>query len=73
MCRVGMTTDLAEREQYWRSVYPHLYNWRVEAYGLTYEQAQALENQIAAQRGCQSAPGGAHVPGYVWSVYSFQY
>ena len=38
-CRVGMTTNPAEREQHWRSRVTGFRNWQILASGLTYRQA----------------------------------
>ena len=72
-CRVGITTDPEGRKAYWQGQHPYLYDWRIEGTYGTKSQAQAVENQIAAQRGCVAYPGGAGAEYATWYVYSFQY
>lgn len=72
-CRVGMTTDLKERKEYWEGQYPSLSNWQVHAKGLSYNDAQDLENKLAAEGNCDSQAGGGFVSGNVWAVYSFDF
>ena len=70
--RVGITSELEKREDYWQGQYPSLKNWEIQAVGLTYEQAQAMENNFI-KRGYEGSPGGQPVPGYVYMVYTFKY
>ena len=67
-CRVGMSTNPQGRIQYWKDKEGHTRS-EILASNLTYEKAQARENSEAKARGCRSSPGGADVPGRVWSVY----
>ena len=69
--RVGMTTDVEERKKHWKSKYPNL-TWRVVDSGLTYEQAQRMENNYIS-RGYKGSPGGEKKSGYKYSVYTFSY
>lgn len=71
-CRVGITTDRAKREAYWRGQHPSLCNWKIENEYETKTEAQAEENRIAKERGCKSAPGGGPEIA-TWYVYSFEY
>lgn len=73
MCRVGMTTDPKGRRKYWETQEPTLTNWKIIHEGLTYDQAQALEIQLAGQHECEQDEGGPRVPGNVWSVYYFEF
>ncbi len=43
------------------------------ATALTYEQAQEHEFAYIRAYGYEGHPGGDYVPGYVWSVYTFEY
>ena len=70
--RVGMTTDLQERRDYWENRHSSLSNWRVVSRGLTYEQAQKKEEYYETL-GYTRGAGGQYVPGDVWSVYTFEY
>lgn len=73
-CRVGITTDLSERESYWRGQYPQTFrNWEVLQTGLTKDEADAAEQRYARQLGCEANPGGRNVPGRVWNVYCFEH
>ena len=75
-CRVGMTTNLADRERYWRSVHRNLTGWQVLS-GPHYsrEDAQAEEDRLAKQYGCIASGGGADPsdPYAKWYVYGFDY
>lgn len=68
-----MTTDLAERERYWRRQYPYLTNWTRESTHNTKSSAQAEETRLALQRGCASGHGGDGREYDTWHVYSFSY
>lgn len=72
-CRVGITTNPAERRRYWESQHSTLRNWRILASGLKKSAAQRRENEEASQRGCRAAPGGAGSENDSWSVYYFEY
>ena len=72
-CRIGMATDVAGRVAILKAAgtVPTWATYRILQSELTYETANAEE---AAQRAacgphCAGSPGGAHVPGRVWSVY----
>ena len=71
-CRVGITTDLADRERYWRSQYPTLRNWTHISTHATQAAAQAREDEEAKRRGCESSAGGPNIPG-PWYVYYFEH
>ena len=72
-CRVGMTTDLAERKRYWETQYPNLKNWQVLHRNLTYDEAIVTEKQEAQDRNCEAAAGGERVPGGAYSIYYFEW
>ena len=67
-CRIGMSTNPAERIQYWKNQEGHTGS-QILASGLTYAQAQARETDEARRRGCRASGGGQYVAGNVWSVY----
>ena len=71
-CRVGISTNPAERMTYWDNRVVGLNKWRILKVFLTQQEAQDYETKYAAQYGCRSAPGGPHTPGQ-WSVYRFDY
>ena len=68
--QVGITSNIQERESYWRSQYPKMKNFRVIARGLTHAQAQKMENKYL-NMGYRGHPGGPPVRGSVYSVYIF--
>ena len=72
-CRVGFTTDLTERERYWRTQHAGLRNWRRLATFTTKSEAQAYENVFAQQAGCVAHPGGDGPERATWHVYCFDY
>lgn len=52
-----------------------LLNWTIVSEGLTREEAQALEHQIAERDGClaSGASNDDHDTPNAWSVYRFDY
>ena len=74
-CRIGITTDLESRKEYWESIYKNLRNWQVLAGPYdTKEEAQTEENRLAAKHGCEAHPGGADDEGDApWYVYGFDH
>ena len=72
MKRVGMTHDLVERKQHWKNEHPSLYNWKVRASRLTYNQALEKEKYYESL-GYKGHPGGERKHGPVYSVYTFEY
>ncbi len=71
-CRIGMSTDPEERKRYWESQYEGFADWEILAEGLSKDAAQEKETELAAQRGCESSPGGEG-PDEGWSVYYFTF
>ena len=67
---IGITTDLAERKAHWKKIYPNMKNFKISNSGLTHAHAQAIENKYL-RFGYSGHPGGPAVPGYVYSVYTF--
>lgn len=73
-CRIGITTDLVERQQYWMSQYPFTFrNWQVTGPYFTRTAAQEQENAEAFRLGCTAHPGGAGPEVAYWYVYYFEY
>ena len=70
-CRIGMTSDLAERINYWRRQCNGRFSWQKLAEGLTYDEAQQRERLEAQRCGthCKQEPGGERKSGRVYSVY----
>ena len=70
-CRIGMSSEPQERIDYWRRQCSRKFSHQILASGLTYEEAQAMEEREARKCGpaCEHAPGGKRVPGRVYSVY----
>ena len=72
-CRVGMTTNPADRKSHWQNKVNGFRNWRILASGLTYDQAETREKSEAKSGGCDHGSGGQRVSGAVWSVYKFEF
>ena len=70
--RVGITTRPDQRKAQWRSIYPGLRDWQIIQTALSYDQAQALENEFVKQ-GFDGSPGGPRMGGYNYSVYTFSF
>ena len=71
--RVGITTNPYQRQLFWQRVYPHVnITVSIVASGLTYEEAQEIENMYVAN-GYIGNPGGERVDGPVYYVYTFAY
>lgn len=71
-CRVGITTNMDERRQYWLGREPTLRNWRLLGTYATKAAAQSAENNYAAQNDCAAEQGGPDIPG-PWYLYRFDY
>ena len=71
MKRVGITTDIDERKAYWSREYPNLRNWQIVEIGLTYDQAQKIENDYI-KRGYKGHAGGERKAGSQYKVYTFK-
>ncbi len=71
-CRVGITTNLAQRRAYWENQVIGLSDWRTLGTYNNKADAQAHETRHAASYGCQAHAGGADAAG-TWSVYKFDY
>ena len=71
-CRVGITTNLAERKAYWENRVAGLTNWRILASYRSKERAQDHENSYAERYNCRAHAGGSDAPG-TWYVYRFNY
>ena len=71
---VGITSRDPEdrRAEHQKKDYPGLHDWTIISRGLTYEQAQAKENELK-NRGYKAHYGGEKVQGAVYVVYTFQY
>lgn len=67
-CRVGMSQYPHTRIKYWKDTEGHTYG-KVLAENLTYDQALALEQKEARERGCRQAAGGARDSKRHWAVY----
>ncbi len=72
MKRVGITSNLEQRRQDWENSVVGLTNWQVRDRSLTYDQAQARENEFI-NRGYEGHGGGERKLGYIYSVYTFEY
>ena len=71
--QIGITTKPEIRKQEWQRIRPSLGNWKILISGLTYAEAQALENYYIRNKGYTGSPGGPIESGAVYSVYTFSY
>lgn len=68
-CRIGSSTNPEERIEYWKKKEGHTGS-EILAEALTYDEATAIEEHQAKERGCKQEPGGPRrVGGAFWSVY----
>ena len=74
-CRVGITTDLNSRLEYWLRVHPNLHSFRggCGKHAPPSAQAQAYESYYADRLGCVAHPGGDGPEQATWYVYMFEY
>ncbi len=75
-CRIGITTDLTSREAYWQTIYKNLRDWQVLAGPYDEKKdAQAKEDELAKESGCDAHGGGADPknPNAKWYVYGFNH
>ena len=72
-CRVGITTNLIERFNYWSSRHPTLQNWTILAQFQSKEEAQAFETKYAFRNNCMASPGGSGPLYATWYVYYFNW
>ena len=72
-CRIGMATDVASRVSQLKAqgTVPERATYRTLASGLTYDEANAREQESRQNCGrhCQGQAGGPYKAGKVWSVY----
>ena len=74
-CRVGITTDLARRRREHESDFKNVRNWESSGPYANRETAQAKEDQLKRERGCEGHGGGDDPddPNAKWSAYYFQH
>ncbi len=73
-CRIGITTNLEERKQYWQNKCDGFANWQVLAGPLSKEEAQEKETELAQKYGCEAYPGGDDPDiDEGWYVYYFTF
>ncbi len=53
-CRVGITTNLADRKAYWKKKYPNMRNWKPVGPFASRKAAQAWEDR----QPCEKSGGG---------------
>ena len=71
-CRVGITTRPQERKEEWAAKVVGMRNWQLAGPYRTREEAQAAENFLAKQYGCD-ASGGGREASRPWHIYRFDY
>lgn len=74
-CVIGMTTNLQRRKREWEAEYSSLRDWQIM--GGPYadrKTAQAVEDRLAQQHGCQAHHGGRDpdIPNGWW-IYGFNH
>lgn len=73
-CRIGITTNLEERKQFWQSKYDGFDNWEVLVGPLSKEEAQKKETELAQARSCEAHAGGDDSDtNEGWYVYYFTF
>ncbi len=72
-CRIGITTNEAERKKDWEAQHPRLRNWTILSRHGSKTAAQREETAQAKRRGCVSQAGGAGSEYASWSVYYFEF
>ena len=72
-CRIGITTNIDSRRNYWDARVQGMRNFQVISSHNSRSAAQAAENRKAASHGCISSPGGGGNQNARWHVYHFFY
>lgn len=77
-CRIGMTTKLAVRKQYWKNRHKREgkgepRDWKILGRYTTKTAAQNAEKRLAALHGCRAFGGGDGDEYDNWVVYKFSY
>ena len=73
-CRIGITTDLIKRRQYWESQYPFSFRkWQVLKTCYSKSEAQHWETMLSKRYRCDYYPGGAGPENAIWYVYYFEH
>ena len=72
-CRIGITTNIPDRQSYWNRRVQGMRLFRVISSHNSRSAAQAAEIKKAAAHGCNSSPGGGGNPNAKWHVYHFYY
>ena len=70
-CRIGMSSNPAERINHWQRECSGMFESKILARNLTYDDAQRLEASKARECGpyCKQEFGGVRKTGRVYSVY----
>ena len=76
-CRIGITTDLETRKQFWKREYLKegrvIKNWIVLSVHQSKSAAQKVETKKANEQNCVAHPGGRDSEKAIWYVYKFEY
>ena len=76
-CRIGITTDLKARKQYWKGKYLEqgkvIKNWTVLSVHQLKSVAQKVETREAKKQNCVAYPGGKNSTKKTWYVYRFEF
>ena len=76
-CRIGITTDLETRKQFWKREYLKegkvIKNWIVLSVHQSKSATQKGETRSAGKQNCVAHPGGRDSKKATWYVYKFEY
>lgn len=74
-CRIGITTNLKERKNYWKEKYKYrnFRNWRIVRTFRTKTNAQNWENEEKKRTGCVAYSGGAGPEKATYYGYKFNF
>ena len=72
-CRIGITTAPDRRKQEWQKQYPHMSDWKILTTCSSKSEAQAEEERLSKEHGCEAHPGGDGNEDATWYVYMFNH
>ena len=76
-CRIGITTNLEARKQFWKGKYLEqgkvIKNWTVLSVHQSKSATQKVETRTAKKQNCVAYPGGKNSTKTTWYVYKFEY
>ena len=76
-CRIGITTDLEARKQFWKGEYLKkgkvIKNWTILSVHQSKSVAQKVETREAKKQNCVAFPRERNSEKTTWYVYKFEY